>query len=192
MICPNCKTENHDGAKFCRSCGKSLATHNKAWWKEYNMEPVRVVGFRRGCFVKLLRIVLFFILWLTIYGCSGMSIKMLFFSNLYLNGNMIFLTMASAVIISTIICGFIYVRVKRKDLLDSDYIQTYEKEDARYVFIARGTSGSHKFGLFDVQNKKIKLLPVYDELRWLEIGKLLSALKDGERIVIDCNGHIYS
>ena len=80
---------------------------------------------------------------------------------------------------------------KKRGLRDNDYIQKYDSRDVHYVLFARGTSESHKFGLFDVQNIRIKLSPIYDELTWLDKGKLLNALKDGNRIVIDINGNDY-
>ena len=83
------------------------------------------------------------------------------------------------------------VRRNRKELIDNDYIENYDSRTIHYVIIARGTAHSHLFGLFDVQSIKMQLPFEYTELKWTEKGKLLSAIKDGKKFIIDINGNKY-
>jgi len=198
MRCYYCNIENPNDAQFCRSCGKPLVTHDVAWWKEYNMVPV--------AFFKLLpsngMSVIIYPLLLISVVFVGLSFFILVYE-VFAGGIMEAIPFVIGYFgIGIAVFAMVYplagkkafvnfTRRKRKELLDSDFIERYNTRNDHYVFVARGNSQTHKFGLFDVQSIRLQLAFDYDELKWIEKGKLLSASKNGEKIIIDINGNIY-
>lgn len=212
MICPNCKTQNVEGAQFCRSCGTSLTSATK-WWEQYGMVPVsmqKMIKSNGAVFVSVLS-VLTCLLGIVV-GIFGMleSINRL---NYYVDSNGHFqyyheidefgVCMATGILCIVIIVAIITYRHAVKEvftdsyrksqgqLKDNDYIEKYDSRAIHYIIVARGTAQSHLFGLFDVQSIKMKLPFEYTELKWTERGKLLSAIKDGKEFIIDINGNKY-
>lgn len=202
MKCSFCNIDNKSDAQFCRSCGRPLTTHNKAWWKEHNMEPVEIHKFKRLVWPTLLFIPLSMILaYFAFAGILAICVSPVAIYNgepyawcMPILGVVILgvVYMLSRYLYSTIgYMVFINKCKKKTGLLNKDYIQKGNDNTGRFVFFVRGTHGLHKFGLFDVKKFKIKLPPVYEELEWIDKGKLLNVLKDGERFVIDINGNKY-
>ena len=199
MKCSFCNIDNKSDAQFCRSCGRPLTTHNKAWWKEHNMEPVGTYKLKRSSLATLFCIVMLCIILFFTCISGGLIIEGAFFRDYVLIEEVAagVGVLIVVIIVSTLVYRLAKNKVfvnrtgKQRGLRDNDYIQKYNSRDIHYVLFARGTNESHKFGLIDVQNIRIKLSPVYDELTWLDKGKLLNALKDGERFVIDINGNNY-
>lgn len=202
MICPNCKTDNYEGATYCRSCGIPLFTYKKTWWQEHNMEPVGTHKFKRSAWATCVFFLICIIL--AYFSFMGIVVICLSIGAIFRGESYAWLGPILGIIILCVIflvSKFLYRSIgykvfinnnkQKMGLLNTDYIQKYDERKERFVFFARGNSETHKFGLFDVQKLQIKLLPVYNKLTWLEKGKLLSALKDGESSVIDINGKIY-
>lgn len=199
MKCAYCNIDNKPDAQFCRSCGRPLTTHNKAWWKEHNMEPVGTYKLKQSSWASLFCAIMLLIILFFTFISGGLIIEGAFFRDYVLIEEV---AAGTGVLIAVIIVSSLVYRLaknkvfvnrtrKKRGLRDNDYIQKYDSRDVHYVLFARGTSESHKFGLFDVQNIRMKLSPIYEELTWLDKGKLLNALKDGNRIVIDINGNDY-
>ncbi len=160
---------------ICRGCG--IANDDKStfcrgcgkelipkieWWKEYNMVPVSITRMKNSKWAR------FFCFLLFIPSLS--SIYFLLRNKTHANR----------------------MRRKRKELLDTDYIEAYQKRSLHYVFVARGSANDHRFGLFDVQKIRMQLPFEYEELSWSTKGKLLSAKKDGKYFSLDLNGNIFS
>ena len=85
-----------------------------------------------------------------------------------------------------------FVRKKRKELLDTDFIQDYSRRQLKYVIIARGSSKERKYGVFNVRNIKQVIPYSYDKLEWLDKDKTLLAVKDGKEMVIDVKGNEFN
>lgn len=197
MICPNCKTQNVEGAQFCRSCGTSLTSATK-WWEQYGMVPVSIFKLLPSIIGSILIWpFLIFSALIFILGVVGLFIEGFSTGNsfaisigcLYIIGGITVFIVTYSIARSKIFVNS--TRKKRKELLDSDYIECHKSRNVHYVIVARGTAHSHFFGLFDVQSIKIQLPFEYTELRWAEKGKLLSAIKDGKEFIIDINGNKY-
>ena len=197
MICPNCNTDNQPGAMFCRSCGNHLSLHNGLWWKEYNMEPLRTFKMISSSWAKFFCVILLILfLFCSFYTVAGIAYYI--YDSKYLDTLGIALGFLVGAIIVAIPLNrlarnkvFVNKTLKKRGILADDYIQKYDSRSVHYVLFARGTNTSHKFGLIDVQNSKVILMPIYDELTWIEQGKLLSSIKDGQRNVIDVYGNIF-
>lgn len=191
MICPNCKTQNIEGAQFCRSCGTSLTGATK-WWEQYGMVPVFFSNFRPS----LLYVFCFVILLLPLIAIS-FFFSVIFFTSP--NGQLeIFLCFCGSLLLHLILYlfakKFIFVnnyRKRKKELLDTDFIEKEHSRQSCFTIVARGSDQSHLFGLFDVKSIKMQLPFEYTELKWTEKGKLLSATKDGQKFIIDINGNKY-
>lgn len=197
MICPNCKTQNVEGAQFCRSCGTSLTSATK-WWEQYGMVPVSTFKLLPSVIGSILiwPFLIFSVL-ISFLGIAGLFIEGIS------TGDSFAITIGCIYVISGITIFIIAysiarskifvnsTRKKRKELLDSDYIEYHKSRSVHHVIVARGTAHSHLFGLFDVQSIKMKLPFEYNELKWTEKGKLLSAIKDGKKFIIDINGNKY-
>lgn len=212
MICPNCKTQNVEGAQFCRSCGTAL-TESFKWWERYGMVPVSMhkIMTSNGAIVISISLLIICLLG-TAVGIFGM-LESFHRYHSYIDSNGHWqsyretdeygVCLAIGVLcIVFIVAIFTYkyamikvfaenYRKKKGKLKDNDYIENYDSRAVHYVIIARGTALSHLFGLFDVQSIKIQLPFEYTELKWTEKGKLLSATKDGQKFIIDINGNKY-
>ena len=90
----------------------------------------------------------------------------------------------------SIFCFRNYLRKRRKELLDSDFIER-NSCDKRYAIFARGDKNNHKFGLFDTKRVKMVLNPKYDSLSWEGNEQMLIATIDGKAILIDIKGNEY-
>lgn len=135
---------------------------NRDWWKKYNLVPVSITKLKNSKWAQFFSFLLF---------VPSLSLSYFLLRNKAYANRM---------------------RKKRKELLDTDYIEAYQKRSCHYVFVARGSASNHKFGLFDVQKIRMKLPFDYDDLSWSARDKLLSAKKDGTFFFIDLNGNIFN
>jgi len=145
--------------------GKDLSS-SVVWWKGENMQPVSMFPLKLGWLFTVPIIGLIFRSFAFIFSI----IPILYFplrSSLFPN----------------------FLRKRRKELLDTDFIQEYPSRKVKYTIVARGSSSDHKYGVFNV--KKIRLLVpfVYDKLEWLDQSKTLLAVKDGRSMVLDVKGN---
>ena len=171
------------------------------WWKEYNMRPVRLFRITYAKenifgFIGILYIFLCF----GIMALIGVSLK----NTLHENGldDILFFTCMGILIIGEIVIFYKVfeinkIRKKREELLDSDYIEVNKGYfGKRYLFCARGTGNSHKFGVFDTLKIKLCIPMIYDNLEWVkpEIGQkrgLLKGVLNGQPITFDLDGNKY-
>ena len=196
MICPDCKTENVEGAQFCRLCGTSLVGATK-WWEYYGMVPVSIFRLSPSVIGSILiwPFLIFSGLFSVIVAVATVNnILHKYYSNILYECVFIFGGISVFIVAYSIARSKIFVnstRKKRKELMDFDYIEYHKSRSVHYVIVARGTAHSHLFGLFDVQSIRIQLPFDFTELTWVERGKLLSATKDGQKFIIDVNGNKY-
>lgn len=161
------------------------------WWKKYNMMPVRTAKLipilRPGFIFGLILIIG------PIWFVIGNKIA-IFSREEEVTALILYFLMLIGFLLIVFNIGYLFPHAKlktRKELEDSDFIENYTNIKDRYVFIARGTSSSHTFGLFDVQLLKVTIKPIYDELKWNEDRTFLTATKDGVTIMVDVNGNRY-
>lgn len=213
LQCPECHTWNNADSFLCPNCGASLHPFSGEWWKSYNMLPVRLTYLKRsfgGMFTYVL------LLLISIYPViSGLSLalavlliegipdmlKVDYLSDEYWYiGICSIICTAFGVSLLFLLCKYVlwqrfapnWLRRRRKELLGDDYIENYNRRKEHYVFIARGNGQEHKFGLFDVQKIKICIPMNFDELYWLEKGKLLKGVINGHPIIVDIHGNYYN
>lgn len=195
MRCYYCNTENQNDAKFCRSCGKPFPVEDVDWWKSLKMIPVS-----QYCFRPSLTSVFFMVITITPILLLSLLCFVIFMGDIITSGHNDKVENAFVPIIGAILIVVLYnwfknkvlvnkVRKSRKELLDTDFIQTYNNKDETFVFIARGNSTCHKFGLFDLKKVRLIIPPLYEELKWAEKDKMLSAIKNGVKMMIDINGN---
>lgn len=195
MRCKYCKTENLIGSKFCRSCGKPLPNEDVDWWKDIEMIPVSQYYFKpsyTSAFFMVITIIpvlmlslLCFVIFMADIISSGHNDKPENF----------FVPIIGAIVIYILYYIFknkVFVnkiRKNRNELYDTDFIQACNNKDDRYVLIARGDSACHKFGLFDIKEIRLIIPPLYEELKWQKKNKMLTAIKNGVKILVDINGN---
>lgn len=167
------------------------------WWNHYNLFPVGTYSFKRSktCTILLfLLLIPLFLLFLTGFiKCVGGVFEGEGFCD-GVSENVLLGSLIGIILVFSCCKNYVFVnrlRKKRKELYDNDYIEDYTSRDIRYAIFARGNKSTHKFGLFNVIDMRIHISPMYEELRWIEKGKLLKAIKDGEIITIDINGNQY-
>lgn len=159
------------------------------WWKRYNMTPVRIAKLIPVIKFRLVGGLILIIgpIWFLIVNKIDISSK-----NHEVDAPLCLISIGFLLFLLYIWYLFPHtILKKRKELEDSDFIENYTTLKSRYVFIARGTSTSHTFGLFDVIKLKVTIEPIYVELKWNEDKRFLTATKDGESVVIDVNGNKY-
>ena len=192
--CSKCQCANDDEAKYCRKCGFEFTS--MPWWKRIGFIPVRNFKIKNSLTFQILSV-----LWLPYLVILAASIgKYSYFLFNYNNGPM----EIGVLIVDIIGILFLYygmrffsrfcfrnhLRKRRKELLDSDFIER-NSYDKRYAIFARGDKNNHKFGLFDTKRVKIILYPKYDSLSWEEYEQMLKATIDGKEILIDIKGNEY-
>lgn len=195
MKCKYCQAENQNDAKFCYSCGKPLE-EDLDWWKALGMVPVSQYSFKPSYASMFFMVITITPITLLSLLCFG-----IFMGDIISSGHNDKSENAIIPIIGAILIAILYnifknkvfvnkIRKKRKELLDTDFIQSYN-EDERYVIIARGNRTCHKYGLFDVKKIRLIIPPIYEELNWIQKNKMLSAIKNGVKLMIDINGNEY-
>ena len=210
--CSNCKTWNNRNAEFCFNCGERLTAFAGDWWKSNNMRPVRLAKLRkekRGTAVAdyLLSLFVTIVLFYLSVGVAFLFYEVVpyicgYGEERYELWNLIPSTIVAVIFgLSLLWFWFRYflssklapnwLRKRKKELLDDDFIENYDDRRVHYVFVARGTGTDHKFGLFDVQKIKLTVPFEYDSLKWQEQGETLLAVKDGIPMIIDVNGNKY-
>lgn len=197
--CPECHTWNNSNDSICVKCGARLHPYAGEWWKNYNMSPVRLYHLKRS---RKYGIWVFLCFYALVGFCvlAGYCALWIMFEQKYIVLHAIGLIISSCIIFLIVkygICGFCLpfvapniLRKKRKELLDDDFIEEYKKDP--YVFVARGTGASHKFGLFDATEIKMAIPMIYDELTWVEKDKLLKGILNGIPVIIDVNNNNYN
>ena len=192
--CSKCQCANDDEAKYCRKCGFEFTS--MPWWKRIGFIPVRDFKIKNSLTFQILSV-----LWLPYLVILADSIgKYSYFLFNYNNGPMEIGVLIVDIIgilflyygmrFFSIFCFRNYLRKRRKELLDSDFIER-NSCDKRYAIFARGDKNSHKFGLFDTKRVKMVLNPKYDSLSWEGNEQLLIATIDGKAILIDIKGNEY-
>ena len=192
--CSKCQCANDDEAKYCRKCGFEFTS--MPWWKRIGFIPVRDFKIKNSLTFQILSV-----LWLPYLVILAASIgKYSYFLFNYNNGPMEIGVLIVDIIgilflyygmrFFSIFCFRNYLRKRRKELLDSDFIER-NSCDKRYAIFARGDKNNHKFGLFDTKRVKIILYPKYDSLSWEENDQMLKATIDGKVILIDIKGNEY-
>lgn len=192
--CSKCQCANDDEAKYCRKCGFEFTS--MPWWKRIGFIPVRDFKIKNSLTFQILSV-----LWLPYLVILAASIgKYSYFLFNYNNGPMEIGVLIVDIIgilflyygmrFFSIFCFRNYLRKRRKELLDSDFIER-NSCDKRYAIFARGDKNSHKFGLFDTKRVKMVLNPKYDSLSWEGNEQLLIATIDGKAILIDIKGNEY-
>ena len=211
--CSRCKTWNNRNAEFCVNCDERLTAFTGEWWKNYNMQPVRLAKLKlpklRGITYDVIKtlIAVFLLVYLSaaVAGIFLVLLPIIFdYKNVcyemwYVIPS-VFISLAFGILLLYLWFKHVVVhnlapnwlRKRRKELLDDDFIENYFDRKVHYVFIARGTGTDHKFGLFDVQKIKVTVPFAYDSLKWQELGKTLLAVKDGVPMIIDVNGNKYN
>lgn len=167
------------------------------WWEMYDMQPVAISKFKPSAFYTFILLILLIpLLILFLMGlikciggvlegenfCDGISENVLLGS--FIGIVIVFVCLRNKVFINKL-------RKQRKELHDNDYIQKHVNRKDRYLLFARGTKSEHKFGLFDIKEIRIKIHPIYDELKWIKKEELLSAIKDRSHVTLDINGNSY-
>lgn len=192
--CSKCQCANDDEAKYCRKCGFEFTS--MPWWKILDFKPVRAYKLENSFFGRII----YYTLWIPcLIGLLG------FISNVIFDGGSNTM-LAIWDIVSCVLVGFVflffylryfskfcfrnYLRKRRKELLDSDFIER-DSYDKRYAIFARGDKKSHKFGLFDTKRVKMVLNPKYESLSWEGNEQMLIATIDGKAILIDIKGNEY-
>lgn len=82
-----------------------------------------------------------------------------------------------------------HLRRMREELLDTDFIQTYQRKNVRYAIVARGTSRDRKYGIFNVRSIQLVIPFIYDKLEWIDKDETLIAILQGKKLVIDVKGN---
>lgn len=192
--CSKCQCANDDEAKYCRKCGFLFTS--MPWWKQIGFIPVRNFKIKNSLTFQILSV-----LWLPYLVILAASIgKYSYFLFNYNNGPMEIGVLIVDIIgilflyygmrFFSIFCFRNYLRKRRKELLDSDFIER-NSCDKRYAIFARGDKNNNKFGLFDTKRVKMVLNPKYDSLSWEGNEQMLIATIDGKAILIDIKGNEY-
>ena len=192
MKCPNCNTENRDGAKFCRNCGKELVRNElsiREKYPEYSFEPTSITKVKGSPFWWILIVVLFFFLLIGIYvSFNALILDGLFHvwmepeSDEILAG--IFATVLSA--IDFYILKNVFKKIKGDDISSQyDYIECSNDASHHYRFVIKDS----KFGLLNVKTKKEQIPCDFDYLKWKIKDKILMATMNGSQYEIDINGN---
>lgn len=172
------------------------------WWKEYNMRPVRL--FRITYARESLGAIMAFLYCISVIGVMtliGVNIGHTLEEKGL--GNIVFFICVGMMIIGGLVIFYKStfennkIRKKREELLDGDYLEVNKGFFVkRYLFCARGTGNSHKFGVFDTLKIKLCIPMIYDNLEWVkpEIGQkrgLLKGVLNGQPITFDLDGNKY-
>ena len=192
--CSKCQCANDDDAKYCRKCGFEFTS--MPWWKRIGFIPVRDFKIKNSLTFQILSV-----LWLPYLVMLAAGINNFFYYLSYHNFRIweIMVTIVDIIGILFLYYGMRFfsrfcfrnhLRKRRKELLDSDFIER-NSYDKRYAIFARGDKNNHKFGLFDTKRVKIILYPKYDSLSWEENDQMLKATIDGKVILIDIKGNEY-
>ena len=192
--CSKCQCANDDEAKYCRKCGFEFTS--MPWWKRIGFIPVRDFKIKNSIFGQIFC----YALWIPcLIGLLG------FISNVIFDGGantiLAIFDIISCVLVGSVFLFFYlryfskfcfrnHLRKRRKELLDSDFIER-NSCDKRYAIFARGDKNNNKFGLFDTKRVKMVLNPKYDSLSWEGNEQMLIATIDGKAILIDIKGNEY-
>lgn len=192
MKCQHCNVVNPDDAKYCRICGNKLNVGTTLErFPNLELIPVTLIKLKSSFWSVLLLCLLIAPL---AYGCFlGFGGIIMFFVekktfNLFLS-----------------VCGFfgcflLYLLaykgrlfeksfpnyfIKKKLLLEADYIQQDLSKSAGYVFFIK----NNKFGVYCVKQYKVQLPAEYDLLSWATKGKILNVQQNGRQYTMDIYGN---
>ena len=187
MKCPNCNTENRDGAKFCRNCGKQLVSNEQSIrekYPEYSFEPVSIMtnnGSKRHwiCF-------LFFCVFsiVSMIGLIWIILKSVF-DACYIGEVIGMSILVVLTVISILYSRIFYHKARNIELLEKyDYIENNETSSP-YKFVVNNS----KLGLVNLRTKKSQIPCEYDYLKWKSQDKILTATIGRDVFDIDIHGN---
>lgn len=186
MKCPNCNTENRDGAKFCRNCGKELVSNEQSIrekYPEYSFELTTVTKMKTNSSWTVLVVIIFILFAFSIILTVNAFAQDLVVFATDIKVAWLFLTLAMVFLILLI---KVYGKVKKIDLSSQfDYFENGKQCSSTYKFVIKDS----KFGLFCVRTRSLQIPCDYDYLKWKVKDKILMATMNGNHFEIDINGN---
>lgn len=171
MKCEHCNTENREGAKFCRNCGKELVFNEisiREKYPEYSLEPTSVYKIKRSSDT----VAIFFVVLL------GMTIMSIIDNNDLGFGFTILLAIPTAYLFYLIITSLDINLSSRFDYVEAS-------DNKMYRFVIKDS----KFGVFNIKSGKLQISCEYDYLKWKSQDKILTATIGRDVFDIDTHGN---
>ena len=187
MHCKYCNSDNSQGAKFCRSCGKELepeAVNTLDRYPEYNLAPSSVrkpqsyFAYRFYLWLASFFLIagLYFGLGLTILGLSSSKKDPFLFGSL--------------ILFVSIFLAYIVVKMRKKAKRhDISKICDCFQQSAtrRYIMILK----DGKFGVYDKKNGAVTVPCSYQYLAWKSYPEYMAATQGVNTLYIDIhNNHL--
>ena len=183
MKCIYCNSNNIEGARFCRNCGKELSEGNVMdTFPSYDFVPASVLKWPVSLIWKLLFYLSMLLIIISILFELNMIEPYQWRPEHYLPWMLLW---GIILCISVFILAYSYKKITVPNYTQlADYIQRISTNSPRYLFFCK----NGKMGFLDIKRCQVQIPAIYDVLEWKTSQSIIVAQKDNQTSYIDIYG----